>query len=85
MEEDMPPAGVEMWDSDYSSDDEISTKKELHFRLGEDNLDDTLEYDFSGPALRTGRSAAQKLQIGDSSPETEQEGGREPEPLGHKN
>ncbi|XP_078245084.1 uncharacterized protein LOC144587746 [Pogona vitticeps] len=42
-----------MEDSDYIvSDEEISTKKERHSRLGEDNLDDTLEYDFFGPPLR---------------------------------
>lgn len=31
---------------------QISTNKERHSRLGEDNLDDTLECDFSGPPLR---------------------------------
>ncbi|KAJ7320477.1 hypothetical protein JRQ81_019988 [Phrynocephalus forsythii] len=42
-----------MEDSDYVvSDEEISTNKERHSRLGEDNLDDTLEYDFSAPPLR---------------------------------
>ncbi|CAM2112668.1 unnamed protein product [Caretta caretta] len=64
----MPPASTEMWDSDYSSDEEISTKKDQHSRLGEDNLDDTLEYDFSGPALRRERLGSQKPLMGDSNP-----------------
>ncbi|CAI5772709.1 Hypothetical predicted protein [Podarcis lilfordi] len=54
-----------MEDSDYiSSDEEISTKKERHYRLGEDNLDDTIEYDYSGPALRFEKS--KPLQTKDS-------------------
>lgn len=31
---------------------QISTNKERHSRLGEDNLDDTLEYDFAGECLK---------------------------------
>lgn len=47
---------------------QISTKKDQHSRLGEDNLDDTLEYDFSGPALRRERLGSQKPLMGDSNP-----------------
>ncbi|KAL8190639.1 UNVERIFIED_CONTAM: hypothetical protein K2H54_057339 [Gekko kuhli] len=49
----------------------ISTNKERHSRLGEDNLDDTLEYDFSGLPLK--EKKLEELQRLDSNPLVDQD------------
>nr|XP_060622899.1 uncharacterized protein LOC132770026 isoform X2 [Anolis sagrei ordinatus] len=66
----------EMLDSDYiESDEEVSTNKERHSRLGEDNLDDTLEFDFSRRTLRA--EEFKELYTKDSSLLVDQDTGHE--------